>query len=125
MSVTPNGAGLLHWTQGSAGVELLLQQGTVRRREAAGYAMTATPSSVADGKGIVGITREVAGFQVTYVPINVPLADSINAWMYLESRQDAQLLTSNGGLFRDLKELDQLYSLYASALGRIDPVALG
>jgi hypothetical protein len=111
MSVTPNGAGLLHWTRGSAGIELLLQQGTVRRREAAGYEMTTTPSSVADGKGIVGVTRAGAGFAMTYVPINVPLADSINAWMYLESAQDAQLLTRNGGLFRDLKE-DQLYSLY-------------
>ncbi|MGO9256627.1 MAG: DUF3160 domain-containing protein [Bryobacteraceae bacterium] len=112
MTVTPNGAGLLHWTQGSAGIELLLQQGTVRRREAAGYEMTATPSSVADGKGIAGITRAGAGFAVTYFPIDVPLADSINAWMYLESRQDAQLLTRNGGLFRDLKDQDQLYSLY-------------
>lgn len=112
ISVTPNGAGLLHWAQGTAGVELLLQQGTVRRREAAGYEMTATPSSVADGKGIVGITRAGDGLAVTYVPINVPLADSVNAWMYIESGQDEQLLTRNGGLFRDLTGQEQLYSLY-------------
>jgi hypothetical protein len=112
MSVTPNGAGLLHWTQGSAGIELLLQQGVVRRREATSYEMIATPSSVADGKGIVGTTRAGAGLSLTYVPINVPLADSVNAWMYLESAQDSQLLTKNGGLFRDLKDKDQLYSLY-------------
>ena len=112
VSVTPNGAGLLHWTQGTSGAELLLQQGTVRRREAASYELTATPSSVADGKGIVGIIRAGTGFAVAYVPINVPLADSINAWMYTESDRDTQLLAKNGGLFRDLNTEDQLYQLY-------------
>jgi len=112
VSVTPNGAGLLHWTERSGGIELLLQHGTVGRREAAGYELTATPSSVADGKGIVGVTRLDTAVAVNYVPIDVPLADSVNAWMYLESDRDEQLLARNGGLFRDLTNLDQLYSLY-------------
>jgi hypothetical protein len=123
LSVTPNGAGLLHWTPGSGGIELLLQQGTVRSHEAVGYEMIAPPSSVADGKGVVGITRVGAGIAVTYVPINVPLADSINAWMYLESGRDTQLLAKNGGLFRDLNDQDQLYSLYDTesyACGNLD-----
>jgi hypothetical protein len=46
VSVTPNGARLLHWTPGSDGVELILAQGAVRKREAMGYEMTSTPSSV-------------------------------------------------------------------------------
>jgi len=112
MSVTANGAGLLHWTPGSDGIQLLLQQGTVTRHEAAGYRMAAMPSAVPDGKGIAGITRVGADLAVTYVPIDVPLADSVNAWMYLESDQDTQLLARNGGLFRDLNKQDQLYSLY-------------
>lgn len=114
MSVTPNGAGLLHWMPGTGGVELLLQEGAVSGHEAAGRQMIATPSSVPDGKGIVGITRTGSDFAVTYVPIGVPMADTVNAWMYLESGQDTQLLARNGGLFRDLKQDDQLYSLYDS-----------
>ena len=114
VSVTPNGAGLLHWTPGTAGVELLLEQGAVRRQEASSYQLIAMPSSVADGRGIVGITRAATGFDVNYLPIDVPLHDVTNAWMYLESAQDLQLLSRNGGLFRDLKDQDQLYSLYDS-----------
>lgn len=112
MSVTPNGAGLLQWTPGTNGVQLLLQRGAVSSREAAGYEMTSMPSSVPDGKGIVGVTRAGADLAITYVPINVPLADSVNAWMYLESGQDTGLFAKNGGLFRDLDKVDQLYSLY-------------
>jgi hypothetical protein len=88
VGVTPNGAALLHWTPDSDGVELVLDRGALTRREAAGYRMIATPSSVADGKGIVGITRAGVGLALAYVPIHVPMADSVNAWMYLESGRD-------------------------------------
>ncbi|MCX6624826.1 MAG: DUF3160 domain-containing protein, partial [Acidobacteria bacterium] len=110
VSVTPNGTGILHWEPGSDGVELLLEHGAVTRREAAGHRLAAAPSSVPDGRGIVAVTRST----VDYVPIQVPLADTANAWMYLESAQDTGLFTRHGGLFRDLKDLDQLYSLYDS-----------
>ena len=110
LSVTPNGAALLHWVSGTAGIELL--QGIVKRQEAATVQLISAPSSVADGRGIVGITKAGGSFAVSYLPIDVPLHDSINAWMYLESAQDAQLLARNGGLFRDLSSMDQLYSLY-------------
>jgi len=112
MSVTPNGVGLLHWVRNATGIELLLQRGALSRQEATDYELTSAPSSVADGRGIVGVSKTGSGLAVNYVPINVPLHDSVNAWMYVESPQDAQLLARNGGLFRDLANEDQLYSLY-------------
>jgi hypothetical protein len=114
VAATPNGAGIIHWASGKDGVDLLLQRGAVQTHEAAGYQLVSAPSSVPDGRGIVGVTKTDTGLTVNYIPINVPLADVVNAWMYLESGNDAQLLAKNGGLFRDLKKMDQLYMLYDS-----------
>jgi hypothetical protein len=114
VSATPNGVGILHWRPGTGGVELLWQHAAAASRQAAGYQLVSAPSSVPDGRGIVGVTRAAAGFDLNYIPIEVPLADVTNAWMFTESAQDTQLLAGKGGLFRDLKKDDQLYSLYDS-----------
>jgi hypothetical protein len=116
VGATPNGAGIIHWEAGKQGVDILLDRGTIRKHDAAGYQLVAAPSSVPDGRGIVGITRSEAGFAVNYIPVDVPLADVVNAWMYFESDGDLSLLTRHGGLFRDLKDSDQLYALYDSEL---------
>jgi hypothetical protein len=116
VGATPNGAGILHWEAGKDGVEILLNRGATRKHDAAGYQLVAAPSSVPDGRGIVGITRKEAGLAVNYIPIDVPLADVVNAWMYYESEGDLSLLSRHGGLFRDLREADQLYPLYDSEL---------
>ena len=126
VSATPNGAGIIHWEAGKAGVDILLNRGAIRQHEAAAYPLVAAPSSVPDGRGIVGITRSAKGYAVNYIPIDVPLADVVNAWMYFESDDDLSRLTRHGGLFRDLKEADQLYSLYDSELyacGNVDQSA--
>jgi hypothetical protein len=114
VAATPNGTAIIHWTSGKDGVDLLMPPGVTPAHDAAGYQLLSAPSSVPDGRGIVGITKTDAGLAVNYIPIHVPLADVVNAWMYLESANDAQLLAKNGGLFRDLKKQDQLYSLYDS-----------
>jgi len=114
VSATPNGAGILQWRPGTEGVDLLLQHSTASSRQAAGYQLISAPSSVPDGRGIVGVTRTSTGFDLNYIPVQVPLADVTNAWMYTESSQDTQLLAGHGGLFRDLKKDDQLYQLYDS-----------
>src|ERR1039458_9197485 len=62
---------------------------------------------------IVGVTRSDSGFAVNYIPIPLPLADVVNAWMFTESAQDTELLAGRGGLFRNLKD-DQIYQLYDS-----------
>lgn len=113
VSATPNGAGILHWRTGVDGVELLPLHGAASK-QAAGFQLASAPSSVADGRGIVGITRTAVGLDLNYIPIAVPLADVANAWMFTESAQDTQLLARHGGLFRDLAKDDQLYQLYDS-----------
>src|ERR1035441_2727804 len=109
----PNGAAILHWQAGADGIEVLLDRGVNHRREAGGYRLVSAPSSVPDGRGIVGVTRSDSGFAVNYIPIPLPLADVVNAWMFTESAQDTELLAGRGGLFRNLKD-DQLYQLYDS-----------
>jgi len=122
ISVTPNGAAVLQWQAAAEGIDVLLDRGATHHREAAGYHLISAPSSVPDGRGIVGVTRTDAGFTVNYIPVPVPLADVVNAWMFTESAQDTQLLAGRGGLFRQLKD-DQLYQLYDSeayACGDLD-----
>ena len=114
VGATPNGAGIIHWVGGSGGVDVLSRQGAGATREAAGYQLVSAPASVPDGRGIVGVTRTTTGFAVSYIPIQTPLADVANAWMFLESPVDTNLLSRHGGLFRDLSKDDQLYQLYDS-----------
>ncbi|HUI43073.1 MAG TPA: DUF3160 domain-containing protein, partial [Terriglobia bacterium] len=45
---------------------------------------------------------------------DLPLAKVANAWMFLESGQDRELFSKNAGLFRPLKDNDQLFQLYDS-----------
>ena len=116
VSATPNGMGILQWVKGHDGVTVFLDKGATQRTVAAGYKLLSPPSSVPDGRGIVGITQAGAALDVNYIPIDVPLADNVNAWMFGESPGDSRLLAQNGGLFRDLKDQDQLYQLYDSEL---------
>lgn len=112
MLPTPNGMATIHWTAGQPGIELLLQQGKSTRREAAALQFMSAPSSVPDGRGIVGVARDESGVVMHYVPIDVPLADSVNAWMFQESPEDTQHFEKHGGLFRKLTDMEQLYQLY-------------
>ncbi|MHC1728359.1 MAG: DUF3160 domain-containing protein [Syntrophobacteraceae bacterium] len=113
LTPTPNGLGLIHWQPGSAGVTLVMERGRMRQPAAAGYTFLSTPSSVPDGRGIAGLVKKDKGVRLVYVPIQVPLADVANAWMFAGEHADRELLSSKGGLLRDLPD-DQLYSMYES-----------
>jgi hypothetical protein len=113
LTYTPNGAALLQWQSGMDGVTLRLDHGAKVLTVAKGSKFVSTPSSVADGRGLVGITKDGAVSTIQYVPVDVPLADVVNAWMYLESPRDRELLSTNSGLFRTLKN-NQLYEIYDS-----------
>jgi len=55
---------------------------------------------------------EKAGAQaLVYVPIEVPLADVVNAWMFTEDTADRDSFTASAGLLRTTDE-DQMYELY-------------
>ena len=113
LTATPNGLGLIHWLPGSAGVTLISLRGGKKDLLAAEYSFLSTPSSVPDGKGIVGLIKRDNRSVLAYVPVEMPLADVANAWMFSEEQGDRDLFSSKGGLLRDLP-YDQLYSMYES-----------
>ena len=120
----PNGIGLLNWVPGSAGISLFSLHGKKKETLAAGYTFLCTPSSVPDGKGIVGLINKDKKSFLAYVPLQIPLADVANAWMFAQEEGDHDLLDHKGGLLRDLPEDDQLYSMYESEAyncGQYDP----
>lgn len=113
LTYTPNGIGLLHWENNANGVTLIYDRGQKNSTLAKDIKFISTPSSVPDGRGLVGVTKNNGVVSLEYVLIDVPLADVSNAWMFLESAKDRELLQENSGLFRLLKT-NQLYEIYDS-----------
>ncbi len=111
LTVTPNGAALLHWKSGVPGVAVIGDHGRTISTQAGGYQFISTPSSVPDGKGIVGLVEKAGAQALVYVPIQVPLADVINAWMFTQDATDRNSFTARAGLLRTTGE-DQIYELY-------------
>ena len=111
LTVTPNGAALLHWKSGVPGIAVIGDHGTTTSTQAGGYQFISTPSSVPDGKGVIGLVEKAGAQALVYVPIEVPLADVINAWMFTQDAADRNSYTKNGGMFRTTDE-DQMYELY-------------
>ena len=111
LTVTPNGAALLHWKSGVPGVAVIGDHGSTTSTQAGGYQFISTPSSVPDGKGIVGLVQKAGAQALVYAPIQVPLADVINAWMFTQGTADRDSYTAKAGLLRTTDE-DQMYELY-------------
>ena len=109
---TPNGLGLLHWQKDIQGIGIYLLTNKTEEIQLKNYSFLSTPSSVPDGKGIVGLTKINNTYTLNYLPINVPLADVLNAWMYIQSPEELTLFQHNYGLFRSENNSDQLYQLY-------------
>lgn len=108
---TPNGLGLLHWQKDNSGIGIYIVPDKTQEKQLTDYNFISTPSSVPDGKGIVGLTKVKNLYTLNYLSINVPLADVQNAWMYIESQEEIKLFQNNFGLFRP-NHSDQLYKLY-------------
>ena len=122
LTVTPNGAALLHWKSGEPGVAVIGDHGRTTSTQAGGYQFVSTPSSVPDGKGIVGLVNKAGAQVLVYVPIEVPLADVINAWMFTQDAADRDSYIAKAGLLRTTDQ-DQMYELYDTesyACGRFD-----
>jgi hypothetical protein len=122
LTVTPNGAALLHWKSGVPGVAVIGDHGRATSTQAGSYQFVSTPSSVPDGKGIVGLVEKAGAHALVYVPIQVPLADVINAWMFTQDTADRDSYTANAGVLRTTDE-NQMYELYDSesyACGKYD-----
>jgi hypothetical protein len=108
---TPNGLGLVHWQKEKPGVGIYLLSTKKEEFQISNLTFISTPSSVPDGKGIVGLTNENGRQTLRYVPIKVPLADVMNAWMFNNSVEETDLFQKYYGLFRPNQD-DQLYKLY-------------
>jgi hypothetical protein len=122
LTVTPNGAAMLHWKSGVAGVAVIGDHGSTTSTQAGDYQFISTPSSVPDGKGVIGLVEKAGAQALVYVPIEVPLADVMNAWMFTQDAADRNSYTKNGGLLRTTDE-DQMYELYDTesyACGQFD-----
>jgi hypothetical protein len=111
---TPNGIGLLHWRKGTPGVALYLSGQEKPTQQATQHNFTSVPLSTRDGRGLIGATKQGDTLSMVYTPIDVPLANVSNAWMFLESPGDRALMVQHAGLFRTLKGQNQLFQLYDS-----------
>ena len=120
LTVTPNGAALLHWRRGEPGISVIGDHGRSTATQAREYQFIATPSSTPDGKGIVGLVARGDRHALVYVPINVPLADVMNAWMFIGNSADEKMLVENSGMLRPTSN-DQLYQLYDSESYTTEP----
>lgn len=129
LTPTPNGLALMQWQRGVPGVTMVSRRGSKKDSQAASYTFLSTPSSVPDGKGIVGAIKRNDRSSLVFVPIRLPLAEVANAWMFVESEQDEELLDDRGGLLRAIPDTleagnKQMYSLYESEAyqcGQYDP----
>lgn len=108
---TPNGLGLIHWTKERSGIGVYLFASNKEDYQLTNYNFISTPSSVPDGKGIVGLTTSNDQYTLNYLPIDVPMADVINAWMFAKTEEETSMLNKDYGLFRP-NQGEQLYQLY-------------
>jgi hypothetical protein len=111
ITATPNGLGFIHWQKDKPGIGLYLLPTGKEVRQLQEYQFIATPSSVPDGRGIVGLSRVNELLTLSYVPISMPLNDVQNAWMYVRSPEEMGFFQKDFGGFRD-NGGDQLYELY-------------
>jgi hypothetical protein len=114
VETTRNGIGLLHWRKGTPGVELYLSSREQPTERATEYNFISVPLSTSDGRGLIGATQRGDALRIVYVPIDLPLANVSNAWMFLQSPRDRALFGQHGGLFRLREKDDQLFRLYDS-----------
>ena len=111
ITATPNGLGFIHWQKDQPGIGVYILANGKEEPQLQDAHFITTPSSVPDGKGIVGLSKTGDQFTLSYHPINMPLADVQNAWMFVRSPEEINLLQKNYGLFRTTDD-DQLYQLY-------------
>jgi hypothetical protein len=107
----PNGLGLLHWQKSTPGIGLYMLATKEESIQNPEYLFISSPSPVPDGKGIVGLAMSDGRYTMNYVPIDIPLADIINAWMFADTTEEVALFEKYFGLFRPDQQ-DQLYQLY-------------
>ncbi|MCX5782786.1 MAG: DUF3160 domain-containing protein [Elusimicrobia bacterium] len=108
---SPNGMYMLHWSANEKDLKLLNNYSS-QEQKILSFDSKA-PSKIrftSDGKGIVYVRNNS---ELVYTPLNLPLYDVENAWMFCTDENDTQLFMKNGGLFRPTNN-EQIYFLYDS-----------
>jgi hypothetical protein len=111
---TPNGASTLEWKSKMPGLVIRNLIDKTERNVLADATLTSPPSQMPDGKGIVATTAEGGKTSLRFLPIEVPLADVANAWMFLANADDQQRFAKDRGVLRELAGNEQIYQLYDS-----------
>jgi len=110
---TPNGLGLVHWSQDQTGVGIYFPFSKKEETQLAEYRFSAEPALVPDGKGLVALSEKNGKLSLNYLPLKIPLHDVVNAWMYISTAEELALFQKQHGLFRT-EQGEQLYQLYES-----------
>ncbi|HOO57541.1 MAG TPA: DUF3160 domain-containing protein [bacterium] len=113
MVFTPNGSGLALWEKGKTGIRIHLGVDNTIYKIAEKHLFTTSPKWTTDGKCLIGIIFDAGEQKLVSIPVDIPLADVSNAWMFVQDTKDRELFEKYGGLFRTT-EYDQLYRLYES-----------
>jgi hypothetical protein len=108
---TPNGLGMISWQKNTSGIEIYTIPKKSTSRQLSGYRFESAPISVPDGKGIVGKTVKEGVNILHYLPVNMPLHNVLNAWMFINSAEELDIFQKQFGLFRPTNH-EQLYELY-------------
>ena len=110
---TPNGLGMISWAKNTDGIEMYLISEQSISRQLTEYQFETAPVSVPDGRGIVGKTVNKGVNTLHYTPVNIPLHNVLNAWLFINSVEELDLFQKQYGLFRSTN-YEQLYELYES-----------
>jgi hypothetical protein len=107
----PNGLGFIHWQSERPGIGVYMIPENKEDFQLTSYRFISPPRPFPDGKGVVGLTVRKGTFSLEYLPVNIPLPDVQNAWMYIRTPEELELFRKHSGLFRP-DQGDQLYKLY-------------
>jgi hypothetical protein len=111
---TPNGAATLEWAPKVPGIRVHGLFDKSDRAVLSDFMLVSVPSQAPDGRGVVAVTADAGINTLRYLPIDAPLAEVANAWMYLAHADDQKRFVEDRGLFRSLAQDEQLYQLYDS-----------
>jgi len=113
IAIEPNEIVWLHWTPQKAGLGVYVLPKKQYAVQASNYQFISQPQPSPDGKGVLGASMKNGKYSIQYVPLNIPLADVVNAIMYIDKQAEFDLCVKNDGMFVP-KNYDQLYELYDS-----------
>lgn len=113
IAIAPNELAWLHWTPQKAGVGVYVLPTKQYAVQASGCLFASQPQATPDGKGALGVCQNAGKYSLHYQPLNIPLADVVNASLFIDKKAEFDLFVKNDGMFVP-QSYDQLYELYDS-----------